>query len=380
MLDAITASVAGTTLSLAASSFATGAPITAVLRVPADAVANITASSPGGAAVLASGLAPSGGALTLTAYGGAELQARATTAATVNASAGGASLVVVEGAFDDASVVAGGAARVFVAGAAATVDVVASGAARVALAPASPNVTITGTVGGAAGVLTTKGACSLEAGGWGGFAPPPRCGRGAVTLPPNATRLWTCGVALVGNASCDSDGGFASFASGGGAAAGGPFFGGGGGVGTFAGVPSAFAGAGPGGAMAGPGGAFASAGGRRLRDKAAAFSSASSNGGGGGGGSSYMSSTTTNGKTTVVTGGGGPGGVGVVSRSGSGADGTTVYTTDGSDGVASSPSNGATVVNSGGRVTYIVSNGAPAPSVVTAPRCAAADKDRRMKV
>jgi hypothetical protein len=75
-----------------------------------------------------------------------------------------------------------------------------------------------------------------------------------------------------------------------------------------------------------------------------------------------------------------PGGVGVVSRSGSGADGTTVYTTDGSDGVASSPSNGATVVNSGGRVTYIVSNGAPAPSVVTAPRCATADKDRRMKV
>ena len=378
VLDAITASVAGTTLSLAASSFATGAPITAVLRVPADAVANITASSPGGAAVLASGLAPAGGALTLTAYGGAELQARATTAATVNASAGGASLVVVEGAFDDASVVAGGAARVFVAGAAATVDVAASGAARVALAPASPNVTITGTVGGAAGVLTTKGACSLEAGGWGGFAPPPRCGRGAVTLPPNATRLWTCGVALVGNASCDSDGGFASFASGGSTAAGGPFFGGGGGVGTFAGVPSAFAGAGPGGAMAGPGGAFASAGGRRLRDKAAAFSSASSNGGGGGG-SSYMSSTTTNGKTTVVTGGGGPGGVGVVSRSGGGADGTTVYTTDGGDGVASSPSNGATVVNSGGRVTYIVSNG-PAPSVVTAPRCAAADKDRRMKV
>ena len=379
VLEAITASVAGTTLSLAASSFATGAPITAVLRVPADAVANITASSPGGAAVLASGLAPAGGALTLTAYGGAELQARATTAATVNASAGGASLVVVEGAFDDASVVAGGAARVFVAGAAATVDVAASGAARVALAPASPNVTITGTVGGAAGVLTTKGACSLEAGGWGGFAPPPRCGRGAVTLPPNATRLWTCGVALVGNASCNSDGGFASFASGGSTAAGGPFFGGGGSVGTFAGVPGACAGAGPGGAMAGPGGAFASAGGRRLRDKAAAFSSASSNGGGGGG-SSYMSSTTTNGKTTVVTGGGGPGGVGVVSRSGGGADGTTVYTTDGGDGVASSPSNGATVVNSGGRVTYIVSNGAPAPSVVTAPRCAAADKDRRMKV
>ena len=40
VLDAITASVAGTTLSLAASSFATGAPITAVLRVPADAATN----------------------------------------------------------------------------------------------------------------------------------------------------------------------------------------------------------------------------------------------------------------------------------------------------------------------------------------------------
>ena len=407
VLDAVRANVsANGTLSLGASSFSTSAPITAVLRVPAASVTRVAVASPGGTTVLATGLAPTAGALTLSAFGASELQARSLTLTTLNASANGASTLVAEGVIGGADVAAIGGARVYVAGVSDAVDVRARGAARVFLAPTASNVSITGTLrGGGASITTTKGACDLvwAGGGGGGGSPPtaPRCSRATVTLPSTSSTLWTCGVALVGGAGASCAGGFGALVVGDDTAfpwsdAGGAWGDSPGAMGaapwdTVSSMMNAMVGGG-GGPAAGPGmvggggggpGAFASAFGRRLAGTQGAVSFASSSGGGGGQ-SSYMSSTTdSNGKTIVSGGGKGGGSGGAVIT---GRDGTTVYTSNGDTGGAfvSSDSRGATVINSGGRVTYLSDDGAapgePAPTVVTAPRCAVADKDRKMGV